>query len=155
MPAFAQSAGGMLADKQINALVSGIRSWAQSGDLPGANPPSYAPKIVGNAQHGAEVYQTFCSPCHGPNGTGGTRASSIVDRSYVSLVSDQYLRTEVIAGRPELGAPDWREDVPGKPMSEQQVTDVVAWLASRRAASPGQPYPDSKNVQYQEHHDVD
>jgi cytochrome c oxidase cbb3-type subunit III len=155
MPAFAQSAGGMLTDKQIDALVSGIRSWARSGDLRGANPPPYATKTAGNAQHGAEVYRTFCFSCHGPNGTGGTKASSIVDRSYLALVSDQYLRTEVIAGRPELGAPDWREDVPGRPMSDQDVTDVVAWLASRRTASPGQPYPDSKTVQYQEHHNVD
>ena len=155
MPAFAQSAGGMLTDKQIDALVSGIRSWARSGDLRDANPPSYAPKTDGSAQHGAEVYQTFCSSCHGPNGTGGKTASSIVDRSYLALVSDQYLRTTVIAGRSELGGPDWREDVPGRPMSDQEVTDVVAWLASWRAANPGEPYPDSKNVQYQEHHDVD
>jgi mono/diheme cytochrome c family protein len=155
MPAFAQSAGGMLTDNQIDAVVSGIRSWARSGDLRGTNPPSYAAKTAGNAQHGAEVYQTFCSSCHGPDGTGGKSASSIVDSSYLALVSDQYLRTTVIAGRPELGAPDWRENVSGRPMSDQQVTDVVAWLASRRAPSPGHPYPDSKNVQYQEHHDVD
>jgi len=25
-------------------------------------------------------------------------------------------------------------------MSDQEVTDVVAWLASRRVANPGQPY---------------
>jgi mono/diheme cytochrome c family protein len=155
MPAFAQSAGGMLTDKQVEALVSGIRSWAPSEDLRGANPPPYAAKTAGNVQHGAEVYQTFCSSCHGPNGTGGNRASSIVDRSYLALVSDQYLRTEVIAGRPELGAPDWRDNVPGRPMSDQEVTDVVAWFASQRAANPGQPYPDSKNVQHQEHHDVE
>jgi mono/diheme cytochrome c family protein len=155
MPAFAQSAGGMLTDKQIDALVSGIRSWARSGDLRGANPPPYAAKTAGNAEHGAKVYQTFCSSCHGPNGRGGKSASSIVDGSYLALVSNQYVRTTVIAGRPELGAPDWRENVPGKPMSEQEVTDVVAWLASRRAPIPGQPYRDSKNAQYQEHHDVD
>jgi mono/diheme cytochrome c family protein len=155
MPAFAQSAGGMLTDNQIDALVSGIRSWAPSGDLRGAHPPPYRAKTAGNAQHGAEVYQTFCSSCHGPNGTGGKTASSIVDGSYLVLVSDQYLRMTVIAGRPELGAPNWREDVPGRPMSDQEVTDVVAWLASRRPASPGRLSPDAKNVQYQEHHNVD
>ena len=155
MPAFAQSAGGMLTDKQIDALVSGLRSWASSRGLHDANPPPYTAKTAGNAQHGAEVYQTFCSSCHGPNGTGGKSASSIVDRSYLALVSDQYLRITVIAGRPELGAPDWREDMPGRPMSDQEVSDVVAWLGSRRATSPGQPYPDSKNAQYLEHHDVD
>ncbi len=101
MPAFAQSAGGMLTDKQIDSLVRGIRSWASS-DLRGANHPPFAAKTAGNAQHGADVYQTFCSGCHGPNGTGGKSASSIVNPSYLALVSDQYLRTEVIAGRPEL-----------------------------------------------------
>jgi hypothetical protein len=74
---------------------------------------------------------------------GGGKASSIVDGSYLALVSDQQLRTIVITGRPDLGAPDWRNDVEGKPMSEQEITDVVAWLASKRAAIPGQPYPNS------------
>jgi mono/diheme cytochrome c family protein len=32
MPAFAQSAGGMLTDKQIDALVRGIRGWANPAD---------------------------------------------------------------------------------------------------------------------------
>jgi hypothetical protein len=58
----------------------------------------------------------------------------------LALVTDQELRTIVIAGRPELGAPDWRDNVRGKPMSDQEVTDVVAWMASRRAEVPGQPY---------------
>ena len=33
MPAFAQSAGGMLTDQQLDAIVGGIRSWAKPGDL--------------------------------------------------------------------------------------------------------------------------
>src|SRR5437588_5955061 len=77
MPAFAQSAGGTLTDKQIDALVRGIRSWAQSGLLRNATPPPYAAKTPGDPQRGADVYQTFCSSCHGPDGTGGKRASSI------------------------------------------------------------------------------
>jgi cytochrome c oxidase cbb3-type subunit 3 len=46
----------------------------------------------------------------------------------------------VIAGRPELGAPDWRGNIAGRPMSNQDVTDVVSWLAWHRLATPGQPY---------------
>jgi cytochrome c oxidase cbb3-type subunit 3 len=154
MPAFAQSAGGMLTDKQIDALVRGIRSWAESGPLDG-DPPAYSSSAPGDPQRGAKVYQTFCSSCHGADGTGGKRAHSIVDGSYLALVSDQHLRTTVIAGRPELGAPDWRNNVPGRPMSDQEITDVVAWLASHRANNPGQPYPGSTTIQHQEHHDVD
>src|SRR6184192_1799762 len=42
MPAFAQSAGGMLTDKQIDALVRGIRSWTKSDALGETTPPPYA-----------------------------------------------------------------------------------------------------------------
>src|ERR1700690_4384580 len=142
MPAFAQSAGGMLTDKQIDALVQGIRSWAKPDSLRGTTAPPYAAQGTGDPQRGANAYQTYCSSCHGPDGRGG-KASSIVDGSYLALVSNQQLRTIVIAGRPELSAPDWRSDVEGRPMSPQEITDVVAWLASKRTAIPGQPYPSS------------
>ena len=60
------------------------------------------------------------------------KAGSVVDPTFLSLVSDQYLRTIVIAGRPDLGMPGFRDYVPGKPMSAEEISDVVAWLASRR-----------------------
>jgi cytochrome c oxidase cbb3-type subunit 3 len=141
MPAFAQSAGGMLTEKQIDALVAGIRSWAKSGILNNVIPPPYSSETPGDPQRGAEAYRTYCSSCHGVDGRGGNKASSIVDPAYLALVSDQELRTIVIAGRPELGAPDWRGDVEGRPMSAEEISDVVAWLSSHRSKFPGQPYP--------------
>jgi mono/diheme cytochrome c family protein len=140
MPAFAQSAGGMLTDKQINAIVHGIRSWQKPDALPDATPPPFTAQAPGDAKRGADAYQTYCSSCHGADGRGGSKASSIVDGSYLALVSDQLLRTVVIAGRPELGAPDWRGDVEGRAMSAQDISDVVAWLSSQRGPFPGQPY---------------
>jgi cytochrome c oxidase cbb3-type subunit III len=149
MPAFAQSAGGMLTDKQIDVITSEIRSrWSQQGILAGANPPSYAPKSMGDAHRGEAAYKTYCESCHGPGGCGGPKGSAIANDSFLALVSNQGLRTMVIIGRPELGAPDWRGDVPGKPMSDQDVTDVVAWLVSKRVPNPGQPYPNSNYVQH-------
>jgi cytochrome c oxidase cbb3-type subunit 3 len=141
MPAFAESAGGMLTDKQIDALVSGIRSWAIHNDLQNATLPPYSSPTPGDPQRGAGAYQTYCSSCHGVEGRGGSQAGSIVDGSYLALVSDQELRTIVIAGRPELGAPDWRGDVEGRAMSAQEISDVAAWLSAHRTPSPGQPYP--------------
>jgi len=141
MPAFAQSAGGMLTEKQIDALVSGIRSWAKPNALRDQTPPPYAAQASGDPLRGGDSYRTYCSSCHGVEGRGGGKASSIVDGSYLALVSDQQLRTIVIAGRPELGAPDWRGDVEGRPMSAQDISDVVAWLSSQRPKFPGQPYP--------------
>jgi cytochrome c oxidase cbb3-type subunit 3 len=146
MPAFAQHAGGMLTDKQIDALVGGIRSgWSRPRILDGTNPPSYAAKSAGDAQRGELAYGTYCESCHGPGGSGGPKGSAIANDAFLALVSDQGLRTIVIAGRPELGAPDWRGNIPGRPVSAQEVTDVVAWLASRRVASPGQPYAASNS----------
>jgi cytochrome c oxidase cbb3-type subunit 3 len=150
MPAFAQSAGGMLTDKQIDVITSEMRSrWSKPGILDGGNPPSYAAKAAGDGQRGEVAYKTFCSSCHGPAGQGGPKGSAITNDSFLALVSDQGLRTIVITGRPELGAPDWRGNVPGKPMSDQEITDVVAWLVSRRVQNPGQPYSAS-NAQHQE-----
>jgi mono/diheme cytochrome c family protein len=149
MPAFAESAGGMLTDKQINVITGEIRSrWNQRGILDAANPPSYTAKSTGNISHGELVYRTYCESCHGPGGHGGPKGSAVTNDSFLALVSDQGLRTMVIVGRPELGAPDWRGNVPDKPMSDQEVTDVVAWLASQRVQNPGQPYSVSNNAQH-------
>lgn len=149
MPPFAESAGGMLIDAQIDVITKEIRTrWSKQGVLDTANVPSYAPKSGGDARRGEVAYGTYCESCHGPGGSGGKKGSAITNDSFLALVSDQGLRTTVITGRPELGAPDWREDVPGKPMSEQEVTDVVAWLASQRVQNPGKPYAASNNIQH-------
>jgi cytochrome c oxidase cbb3-type subunit III len=149
MPAFAQSAGGMLTDKQIDLITSGmILNWSRKGILDRSSPPSYAANTAGNAGHGELVYRTYCASCHGQSGQGGPKGSAITNDSFLALVSDQELRTIVMAGRPELGAPDWRGNVKGKPMTDQEITDVVAWLASRRVQNPGQPYSASNYTQH-------
>ena len=138
MPAFAQSAGGVLTDAQVGIITSGIRSWARPV-VDGADPPSRVPRSAGDAQRGQAAFATYCASCHGAHGEGGPRGSDIVNDSFLALASDQGLRTVVIAGRPELGAPDWRGYLPGRPMTDQEVSDVVAWLASQRVQTPGQP----------------
>jgi cytochrome c oxidase cbb3-type subunit 3 len=147
MPAFAQSAGGMLTDKQIDVITTQIRArWGHSGILNGVDAPSYAAKSAGDVARGEVAYKTYCESCHGAEGRGAQKGSAITDGAFLALVSDQGLRTIVIVGRPELNAPDWRGDVPGKPMSDQEVADVVAWLASRRVQNPGQPYPAAQSA---------
>jgi cytochrome c oxidase cbb3-type subunit 3 len=133
MPAFAQSAGGMLTDKQIDVIASGMRArWSKPGLLEGLKAPAYASTLSGDPDRGAADYKTFCESCHGTGGRGGPKGSSIVEPAFLSLRSDQGLRTIVIVGRPDLGAPDWRNNVPGRAMSDQEVTDIVAWLSRQR-----------------------
>jgi cytochrome c oxidase cbb3-type subunit 3 len=134
MTAFAQAFGGPLTSAQIDVIVSGIRArWGKPGILRNAKPPAYAAQAPGDVKQGQTVFAVSCAPCHGVNGRGGL-AGSLVDSSYLTLVSDQYLRTTVIAGRPALGMPDWRGHVP-KSLSDDEVTNVVAWLAAQRPAA--------------------
>lgn len=140
-PALAISAGGTLTDAQIDAIVKGlVDTWGKPDALAGATPPPYDGKGAGgDATRGREVYATACASCHGPDGRGGQKAGAVADASYLSLVSDQYLRTTVIAGRTDLGMPDWRHYVDGKPLGAPDVADVVAWLVSERRPVPGRP----------------
>lgn len=125
MSAFSEKEGGMLTDEQIDSIVHGIRErWGSTGRMTGVTLPPYAATSPGNAQQGEVVYSRFCVSCH--------QSSSVSDPSYLSLISDQGLRTIVITGRPDFGAPDWRSNVPGHPMSNEEISDVVAWLSSQR-----------------------
>lgn len=140
MPGFAQQAGGKLTDRQINLLVEEmIAQWGRPADFKGVAIPPYHQEAAGDPQRGAAVYQTYCLQCHGAEGKGGLYAGAITDPNFLTLVSDQSLRTTVVAGRPGLGMPDWRSRLPGRPMSAQEISDVVAWLVSKRPA-PGEPY---------------
>lgn len=138
-PAFAQSAGGTLTDGQVDALVDGLlERWGGAKPLKPAELPSYAAP-PGNAAQGKAVYAAACAGCHGADGKTGQSGGAITDASYLSLVSDQYLRTTVIAGRADLGMPDWRGYTPGQPLTERQISDVVAWLIAQRGPVQGRP----------------
>lgn len=131
MPGFGAVAGGPLTDQQIDIVVNGmVKRWGAGNPLQGVSAPSYAASAPGDAQRGAVAYVAYCADCHGADGTGGPKGGSVVDAAYLGLVSDQALRTAVICGRPDLGMPDWRGD--GRPMSDQDVGDVVAWLVAQR-----------------------
>jgi cytochrome c oxidase cbb3-type subunit 3 len=136
MPAFAKANGGNLTDQQIDILVDDLagkaatQQTAESNKTSGNLPPYSAP--LGDADRGSEAYNQYCAGCHGQAGEGGKKAGSIVNPDYLHLVSDQYLRSVIIAGRPELGMPNYQEFVKDHPMSPEDIANVVAWLASHR-----------------------
>jgi cytochrome c oxidase cbb3-type subunit III len=137
MPGFAEANGVGLTDAQIDILVQGIFKWAEGKSVTTGNLPPYSAPI-GDAGRGATAFNTYCAKCHGAEGKGG-KAGSVVDPDYLHLVSDQYLRTVIIAGRPELGMTNYQQNELGKPMSPQEISDVVGWLVSHRQnAAPAQ-----------------
>ena len=153
MPPFGKRAGGMLTDAQIASLARGIfNAWGRRDASAGVTPLPYASQGQGDPVRGQAAFVTFCASCHGVDGAGlvvqkSRRSDSIVDPAYLALVSDQGLRSTIIAGYPQQGMPDWRSDLKGanaRAMTDQEITDIVAWMASHRIATPGQPYPQQR-----------
>jgi cytochrome c oxidase cbb3-type subunit 3 len=133
MAAFAQSAGGMLTEHQVNALIAGMRNeWLRPDAFAGASPPPYAQAQPGDAGRGELAYKARCVSCHAPS------RQEITSPVYLALVGDQALRSIIIAGRPDIGQPDWQHDGPGAkaatPLSAQEVDDIVRYLGRLRNA---------------------
>ncbi len=137
MPAFGESSGGFLTPQQVDTLVDGMRSrWAHAA-LKVPDMPTYSSNAIGNAEQGQQIFQGKCSSCH------QGEQQKITDTSYLALVSDQSLRTIVIAGRRDLAQPNFKQIQLGRPLTERDVSDIVAYLHSLRSETPGQPYPET------------
>ncbi len=131
MPPWARSQGGPLTPKQVTALVEGIEQhWAKPMNL-AALPPYTAENQTGDPDKGKKLFLRDCFMCHGQ----GAPIGPVTNASYLALVSDQMLRTSIIVGRADLGMPDYRNLNLGKALSDQDVTDLVAYLASLRPAN--------------------
>jgi len=140
MPGFAKSNGGPLVPKQVTALVNGIEdNWAKPQEFQGATLPPYAAiqGEQGDAAKGKKLFMRNCFMCHGK----GAPIGSVTDPSFLELSSDQFLRTSVIVGRPDikpLPMPNYRALNAGHALANQDIADLVAYLDSLRPVSPEQ-----------------
>jgi len=149
MPAFATARGGQLTAEQVKVLAEGIKPHWGSAEPAPSGAPAYLftqtnAERAGSKEDGIKVFARACASCHGDHGEGGNDGVGTDGRSvgainqaeFLALISDQALRRLVITGRPELGMPDYSspEGRPRgfKPLNSQEVTDLVALLASWR-----------------------
>jgi mono/diheme cytochrome c family protein len=164
MPPMAKTQGGAMTTEQVQDIVKGMRTnWGANLTTQGA--PSLAAADKGSDGKGSEgkgseakgklAFSTWCGACHGDDGRGTDRAGSVVDSSFLSLMSDQGLRSAIVCGRLDLGMPNWQGRVGTRmsdarsalqPLTATQVGDIVAWLVSHRVEYPGSPYPDTIDV---------
>jgi cytochrome c oxidase cbb3-type subunit 3/ubiquinol-cytochrome c reductase cytochrome c subunit len=122
MPPFSNAAGGTLTPQQITALAQGMTS-AWGGPAAAHNPIAYAASLPADPAAGQQAFASFCARCHAA-ATPATHTGSLIDPAYLALISDQGLRSFIVAGHsPPQASP---------PLTDQQVTGVVAWLASHR-----------------------
>ncbi len=144
MPAFSRSSGGPLTDAQVEVLVQGMRArWRTAAPFGKDQPPPYKATRAGDPAKGRAVYATACARCHDEPARATTHAGNLLDGSFLALINEQTLRTTIIAGRPDIGEPDWRAHIPGRAMTDDEITDVCAWLLAQKPATPGQPYADT------------
>ncbi len=142
MPGFGAEAGGMLTARQIDGIVNGMRArWSRPNPFNGVTPPPYKSTESGDAAKGQAVYNAACARCHGENAQHPGPSGSILEGSFLALIDPQTIRTTVIAGRPDVGEPDWRSHIAGRAMTGDEISNVTAWLLAQRPAAPGQPYP--------------
>jgi len=153
MPGFENShPGGRLTKEQVNKLMDDLRAkWGTEPEAKelGFDPtkikiPSYTEQVgngvmAGDIGSGKKAYATACAVCHGSNGQGTETAGAINRPAFLTLISDQALRRIVITGRSDLGMPNFA-DPSGrpkdfKPLTDQDVNDIVALLVSWREES--------------------
>jgi cytochrome c oxidase cbb3-type subunit 3/ubiquinol-cytochrome c reductase cytochrome c subunit len=120
----------------------GVPSYRPPSPSPRASPSGGGAKASGSGKEkkGAVVFARACAACHGKHGQGIRKADETVrtlhDPVFLALISNQALRRYAITGRPDLGMPNYAEARPGnpdfKPLTDQEVTDLVAFLVSWR-----------------------
>ena len=114
MPAFVKNAGGLLTEQQIGVIVGGmLKHWGGDSATNRILPP-YTSAATADSSNGSKIFETQCAKCH----SGGT----LLDPDYLALISNQSLRSMIVAGHRNLHA-GW---------TDQETTDTVAWLAAHR-----------------------
>ena len=147
MPGFNVASGGELSDAQIDTLMKEMRArWSKPNAFGGDTPPPYKATHAGDVSKGQQAYAAGCASCHGESAQKPGKDGSILDGSLLALINEQTVRSIVIAGRPDIGQPDWRNHIQGHPLTDDEITNVTAWLIAQRPARPGQPYPNMQSA---------
>jgi len=148
--------------------------WSGTSPIPADQVPVYSlaaatnnGKQPGDKDRGATIFANTCAKCHGENGLPGDHKLGGKDgvlpflnvleeenlgkrnggSAFLNLVSDQLLRRMIITGRQDLSRkmPNFRDiQGDGKPLTNEQINDLVALLASWRGepslgSAPGYP----------------
>ena len=134
--------------QEIAVLANGInKNWGNPFKL-FDDDPLYAATTPGDPARGQQAFTRLCARCRqGADGTGGKSShgeslGSIVDPAYLALISDQGLRSLILAGQFDKTPHDWRSYSSTHALTDQELADIVRMAhVQYRIATPGQPYP--------------
>lgn len=118
MAPFLESEGGPLSEDEVNALVAFIRSWEKDP------PVEFPPELVRGPVAGgsAQVYESFCSQCHGLAGEGGV-GPAFDTEAFQDANTDEELVTTIDQGHAATSMIAW-----GEVLTVDQIEGLVAHL---------------------------
>ncbi|MCA8959099.1 MAG: c-type cytochrome [Planctomycetes bacterium] len=129
---------------EVDALVVYLLSLRRSdGELARRAPDRLATEVLtGREFHpsGRNVYQVFCSICHGSEGKGSwfdptaVAASAIAHVDFLGVVSDDFLVASIERGRAGRNMPAWVAEATG--LSAREIRDVVRYLRTFEPTPP-------------------
>ncbi|HTV25688.1 MAG TPA: c-type cytochrome [Polyangiaceae bacterium] len=124
MAAYGTARGGPLDDRQIDAIVSFLRT---KGPQPAAL-PDFSPS--GDAARGKALFVRDCQKCHGSAREPG-KAPQLMNPELLAAASPAFLRHAILKGRPPTRMPAFE-----KRLKASEVADVVTFLMSTRTRAP-------------------
>jgi cytochrome c oxidase cbb3-type subunit 3 len=101
----------------------------------GSLEPSQEPAIVAKGGHGAQIYQTYCLPCHREDG-GGLVGPNLTDTYWIHGSNYVDSVKVILNGVPEKGMLTWRGVL--KP---NEITAVASYIYTLRGTTPPNPKP--------------
>jgi len=88
---------------------------------------------------GEAVFAAYCSGCHGPQGQGRRYANigvvfpAVGSADFLSVASDELIRSTIVKGRPGRKMPAWGEMDGG--LTAEEIDAVAGWLRSLAPAT--------------------
>ncbi|MDH5472850.1 MAG: c-type cytochrome [Gammaproteobacteria bacterium] len=124
-----------LADHEIDAIISHIRSWKKT-----AIPKWDNTRINAEASTGKQLFEKHCVSCHGENGRGGKGTGMMFSRprdlpitppalnnqGFLNSASDQMLKNIITHGRKETPMPAASEFN----LNETDINNLVSYIRS-------------------------
>jgi len=113
--------GSVLSPAQVEDLVAYIQSWQNE-------PPVAMASLGGDTNRGRSIFNSTCTICHGPNGSGTDIAPPLADSQILADADAVY--ATISDGRLDEGMPSW-----GQVLSPAEINDVIAYLNNPAALS--------------------
>lgn len=136
MRGWATEAGGPFTGEDVRAVVAFIRTWHRE-----VKKPDLPQVIRGDPARGQQLYMTACANCHGWEGQGELgMGPAVTNPDLLAAADDAFLWATIAYGRRDTPMfPSLRGLDGVRQFSEQEISDLVAYLRSRRGREQGRP----------------